>query len=386
MRTRSKTSNVVTESGTSTETGNGPNPITWTWDGYTYVNGDIETIIDEQPEYKRYGTCKHTRYLVTPLPGLLSHTRTGTRVYSATAYALYNRAIRVPGVTNTLETDLSIADSISNWQDLSEYALQSMVPSFREDISLVNFLLELKDLKRIPDLWSRRRTFLKNVANAHLNYKFGIAPLVSDITKLVEALGSFDRKIKRLEAGQGKAQVTHYATSVHVPKPAAARVLYDEGGGEYQVKFKSIWLEKPKYHASMTYVYKLPDLGVASNRAKALLDNLGVRPDLQIVWNAIPFSFLIDWFSQVGDFLGSLSGDNLQIPVTIVDFCHSVKYTVRSVLIDRDFGYETEIAYADTEVYHRLREIPRVGLPTIRGSDISSSEFLLGASLLVANS
>jgi hypothetical protein len=58
----------------------------------------------------------------------------------------------------------------------------------------------------------------------------------------------------------------------------------------------------------------------------AHLDNLGVRLDPAIVWNAIPFSFVVDWVVDVSGFLGSFARDNYPINVVVHDFCHSYKW------------------------------------------------------------
>jgi hypothetical protein len=44
------------------------------------------------------------------------------------------------------------------------------------------------------------------------------------------------------------------------------------------------------------------------------------------VWNAIPFSFVVDWVVDVGSFLGTFARDNFPIDTVITDFCHSYKW------------------------------------------------------------
>jgi hypothetical protein len=64
----------------------------------------------------------------------------------------------------------------------------------------------------------------------------------------------------------------------------------------------------------------------AEQKAAALLDVLGVRLDPGIVWDAVGFTFLVDWVVDVSGFLHSLARDNFPIQVQVRDFCHSVSY------------------------------------------------------------
>ena len=141
----------------------------------------------------------------------------------------------------------------------------------------------------------------------------------------------------------------------------------------------------------------MPDLGLLSNRLKAMLDSLGVRPDASILWNAIPFSFIVDWFFDVGGWLESLSSDNLEIPVHIDDFCHSIKvdYSVE-LHMQRKYDYPVQgLLYTDLQKvlmrnvshYERRRAVPATHLNTaVQRGPLSLNKIALGASLIVANS
>jgi hypothetical protein len=56
-------------------------------------------------------------------------------------------------------------------------------------------------------------------------------------------------------------------------------------------------------------------LGVLSG----LLDTLGFELNPRIIWEAVPFTFVIDWFFGVGTFLQRLKIDTLDLPIALVD-------------------------------------------------------------------
>jgi len=86
------------------------------------------------------------------------------------------------------------------------------------------------------------------------------------------------------------------------------------------------WTLRPVYHATMRYIYDLPELDSKLAEVYAYMDGLGVKLDPSIVWNAIPFSFVVDWIVDVSGFLASFSRDNYPINTRVTDFCHSMAY------------------------------------------------------------
>jgi hypothetical protein len=68
-------------------------------------------------------------------------------------------------------------------------------------------------------------------------------------------------------------------------------------------------------------------MGETEEYIKTRLDAFGVRLDPSIIWNAIPYTFLIDWIADVSGFLQSFARDNFPIQTTVTDFCHSLAYS-----------------------------------------------------------
>lgn len=56
------------------------------------------------------------------------------------------------------------------------------------------------------------------------------------------------------------------------------------------------------------------------------LDVLGINANPAVIWNAIPFSFVIDWFVNVGGFLERLRVDNIRAATTVTKFCVSARF------------------------------------------------------------
>lgn len=122
----------------------------------------------------------------------------------------------------------------------------------------------------------------KELANRWLEYSFGWKPLMADIYGFTEEINQSLREgFPRYEAtsqtvrkGSNSATIGRFGTSFHsFEETVSMRVK-----ARYQVK----------------------------NAAVKRLSQLGITNPLEVAWELVPFSFVIDWFIPVGDFISSL--------------------------------------------------------------------------------
>jgi hypothetical protein len=64
---------------------------------------------------------------------------------------------------------------------------------------------------------------------------------------------------------------------------------------------------------------------------RAVLDTIGFELNPRIIWDALPFTFVLDWFFDVGSFLGNFKIDTLELPIEYVDSAVSYKEVFRCV-------------------------------------------------------
>lgn len=114
----------------------------------------------------------------------------------------------------------------------------------------------------------------KRIAKGYLEYQFGWSPLVSDVYSAVDAytkgLGSVGDKVRK-RSGRAPMKASN-PSSISSPLEATATAS-----------------------------------GIVSNPVSAGLNQLGLLNPALMAWNALPFSFLIDWFVPVSTVLGSLT-------------------------------------------------------------------------------
>jgi hypothetical protein len=236
----------------------------------------------------------------------------------------------------------------------------------------------------MPQLWNRKRSHLKNVAGLDLNLNFGILPFLSDVRSLAEGLINFRKKVDDLLRRQGKVITRHYKCPVMAPLFNETELLLYSETTNYRVTRQLLWDEMPTYTASCRFKYQLPDMSLLTNQAKAFLDALGVRKNLAIAWNAIPFSFIVDWFFNVGRWLDGLSTDNLDIRIVLEDFCHSVKYSSTCSVFNYDYGNRYWVSEYRNRTYIRKRCLPYLYPPRPTMKMPSIGQIRLGGSLVIS--
>jgi hypothetical protein len=163
------------------------------------------------------------------------------------------------------------------------------------------------------------------LAEQHLNFSFNLLPSLKDLASIVKKLRAFDKAWKTLLENANKVRVSHARFPVHKDPPAKDTIVfnsYEKTDQAYR------WIEPPVFCGTLKYVYSLPAIGNTS-KLGALLDSIGINLNPEILWEAVPFSFVIDWFFRVGDYLSTFKLDNIRPDVRILEITYSLKHTCR---------------------------------------------------------
>lgn len=131
---------------------------------------------------------------------------------------------------------------------------------------------------------NRVATSVLSTANAWLAYRYGLRPLIGSTIDVLNALTRSNRPTRVTTRAKDKIQGTNVST-VTKTSGSDKRTYQIQKLEEHQVK--AISIDEVVWDMS-------DDLGFDK---KSLL---------QLPWNMIPYSFVVDWFVNVGDFIGAL--------------------------------------------------------------------------------
>jgi hypothetical protein len=226
-------------------------------------------------------------------------------------------------------------------------AYWTMRPKFEGEVSMLNFLFELKDFRDISNLlvaskknplWElmtldttikglykalkkdKLSTPTKRLAEAHLINSFAIVPLISDLKAIFSQLHGMIDEAQAKFAKNGEGTTRHFSAQLD-PVASPVKIPDSQAGYEYWIGDK--YSSKFTATASMKYKYRLKD----GFDKQAAYWGLGLTAEA--LWNALPFSFLVDYFLSVGKALKCMRTDKDVSEYTINEYQESVLTTLQ---------------------------------------------------------
>lgn len=339
------------------------------------------TIVYENSGGKRFNYCKHTKYNYTYLDD--APVTFGSDAVYKIRYGLDTGPL-FPGTPPTVVVT----------EDMRRRAWDALHPEFGTGLSLINFLYELKDLPHLlryaakllsalstlPKLL-RKLASTKTASELLLSWSFAIAPFMADVEKMLDAGKDLNRAFNDFAEAGRKPQTFHY-------REVGGDVVVSDTPTEFG---HHVQKSRSSYYATLkcVYEYQRPTMLVLFRRY------WGLRITPEALWNAVPFSFVIDWVAKVGDSLRMLDTDpNLRI--VILDYCDTTKSEIwfealrcssvctgcKSIGADFCQNDGKMLAKLVRSVYERTPTFPSTGVALPHLDEVSLRELVLGAALL----
>lgn len=273
-----------------------------------------------------FNNCYHSKRYCFNYPYLLV-TCTPTSSGSAqsywrreTPYAARNLSLLAPAPKT----------SLSSLDDVRSRAWWTMQPRFESEVSMLNFIYELKDFKHLVKSvmnfkWqaftkkvTKTQEFLralqttsstkqtlsglgklanqgsKALADGWLSLSFAWLPLVKDLAEISKNLESTVQAAQEEFAAKGlDVQHTHYSEVLSVATGTKSDIYYTAGGT------LALFTATLEY----TYLYKM------RTNYEAMKKYWGLELTTEVIWNAVPFTFLVDYFLKIGKAIHTMSVD-----------------------------------------------------------------------------
>jgi hypothetical protein len=156
---------------------------------------------------------------------------------------------------------------------------------------------------------------LSGISDYWLALQFGWKPLLSDIRNFVLTQRSAQDRIKQLLRDNGKPvrrriQLLNTSTPGN-PQEGEAWGQFGPSFSTYfysgTPRFRSKYSDNDTVWASAQFKYWLPDGPRDINwRRRMMAAIFGLNPTPSVVYNAIPWTWLYDWFTNLGDVISNL--------------------------------------------------------------------------------
>jgi hypothetical protein len=295
--------------------------------------------------------------------------------------------------TSLIDVDIEHAENLlPSSEEASTFTLRaflSITDQFPNTVSFANFLWELRDLKGM----------VNNIKNwitapgAFLSWNFGWLPMIQDLKKLLTVCADVNKRLAHLKrVNKRVVTITHQEQFLEgsLEEPGVS-----PGGGSMDPSYPNpppmlTTTQYAEYDVRMnTGVYY--DLTIPPDW-EAFLSGmcaaLGLLNPVKIIWNAIPWSFVVDWIINLSQFLDTATELQPFQGTIAIQWCTcSVKTHVRFVHWTKSnrglLGNDTYAPFASSlyTVYHR-----RVGSPnsSIELSGLTPFQQALAGALLAA--
>jgi len=327
-------------------------------------------------------------------------------------------------------------------------SLRAMMPHIKSELSLVNSIIELKDFKTLPHTLFRLKNFITRLPNevkrrtklrggaklarnsfsasvptmsealgvgadSYLQTQFNILPLLSDIAGINTALRRTRSRINDLLVRQGKRQVKHFKLLIpsgqaadesgvltyglhdgdqfsgYVGNTSTQTGAYANPANSFRCVREYIPDQYAEFHAQVEFNFWFTRFQTENAQWLGLLDALGVNLDASIIWNAIPWSFVVDWVVGVNRWLADRKVMNMEPAVNISRYMWSWKYGRRTRIriaanneLFPDYGPYTYLPDLHESIYRRQLELPAYS-QLLTTSGLSPKELSLGVALAI---
>jgi len=229
--------------------------------------------------------------------------------------------------------------------------VDSVARSVREhipvEVSIPNFLLELDDIPKTvtslgklsrygPDTLNGLRTAVssrkvnlgKTVADHWLAWNFGVMPTINDVTSFIGSHANVEKRIAFLKRTYKRE--TRFRRSRCFTESYDTPWVYHGSTSIGHAFYTRKVVRRSTRISAGGYVYHdLSGFDDADNRFLAYASAYGFTKPLSVIWEATPFSFLIDYVSNVGDLVNSVSAPVFDGTITLKS-----AWTTRKVITD----------------------------------------------------
>lgn len=238
-----------------------------------------------------------------------------------------------------------------NLDQLGTTAIKRLKPTN----NVANLAVDLAEAKRdgLPKLWGvnswKEKTSLAHKAgDEYLNQEFGWAPLTSDIRGACYAAANAHKILSSYERNSGKMVRRRYEfpversevwSTVNPSTAAWANIPNGMFGSGQLVDLSQTKGSVIKCHRfyrrtwfSGAFTYHLPlgfksrnEVIAAASKAGPLL---GIELTPEVVWNAIPWTWALNWVSNVGDLVSNFS--DMSVDGLVIKYGYMMEHTVTS--------------------------------------------------------
>lgn len=261
-----------------------------------------------------------TDIYVNPSNGSQGHAGTISRkqrtIYPSAAYITKSR------LNQLRDTEIALANSMLAKMAIPMY--KGVNPQHR-NYSLVRNLIELRDIPRsvsqlrqtVRDLAKfepflpynlrsivyNTKAVVKDIPNEWLSFHFGWRQLQNDLSGLLSSPAKIARQINFLMKRSGKATTYRSKRTDVSADSVASGFTYDVTIDDANAKTSSRIIREHEYRMVINSTFTFPPVDLPRFRENMFSQKLGAYARATDIYNLVPWTWLVDWFTGLGNYI-----------------------------------------------------------------------------------
>nr|QDH87137.1 MAG: hypothetical protein H4Bulk462300e1158_000003 [Leviviridae sp.] len=210
-------------------------------------------------------------------------------------------------IADSLQWDSGICSDVSSYPGelpAAEYASQavSRTTPNHPKVDMVQNVLEFRDIPRI--LHFAGQTLITKLSENYLRYQYGIVPLVRDVKRTLDFQDLVMRRVKDLEKLRSPKGLRKSVTLDNLSASVVNNNVFLHSDGIQWVETLTTICQKiVRGHVRYSPLADYSHLNQREMYDLATKAFYGLEVSFSSLWEAMPWSWMIDWFTNVGDIL-----------------------------------------------------------------------------------
>lgn len=187
-------------------------------------------------------------------------------------------------------------------------------------VSTSQFIAELREFPRIPFLFFERANFFRSLGSEYLNLEFGWKPFVSDVRSFFKEFLSFNDRYEQLVRDNGKpvrrrgpifsnidtsSSTVTSGDGIDWNTPIFPTWVYGGSSGFQSIRTITTTVEQ-QYSFAGRFRYYLAPFDTTRYNEQIARIVYGVDLTPRLLYELLPWSWLLDWATSIGDSLSNL--------------------------------------------------------------------------------
>jgi hypothetical protein len=259
------------------------------------------------------------------LAGGVPDFHTGSRDLRTRVIGPYGATLSTSVHSNLRDSEIAFLQAYAQKEAVS--MLKGISP-FSRDYSLSRNLAELKDLPRSiasmqrtaedlrklyasltrnpkvrDNIFDLGRNIVSDIPSEYLSYHFGWKQLKRDLDDLLKLPEKLSKRLNFLIARSGKSTTFRSKRSSVSSVSGVSGFVYEANDEEWEQSHSSRIERESELRLVINATFDFPPINSPQLRQRFFLDKVGVIPRFIDVYNIIPWTWLVDWFTGLGNYL-----------------------------------------------------------------------------------